>query len=766
MLLPKYKFYINSIEVKPIYNKLSKKYEQESNEYFFRESLEGTIKFVGSDFWLIANSGIEQIFNFVVKKLNTETGAFDVYYSTSFSKTDCTLNFDKHSCTVKLEKHDRYSDLMDKYEDTVDLIKYGLRTIPVRITKRGLIQVYISNNSKLSNFIGGGIYWEQDCDSSNNYDYLVNTCGFSRTTLVHSVRIAARDNSTGDIITLGQKLPGLYTGYVDVHEYGSSAAIFKMTYRFMNSKYRLQAYIDFRDGTISTNIVDGDGNDLDVAFNGIFDNKTGIRMYELDSKIDLTSEESDIYLSAYKFKIASGQTATGGEPSEIYVYIPAEEYVYVRLLCDVPSVYDVNAITIPADDLVENSGNYKYAVRYAVPSVYVSYNFTSTEAPYGNNSLGQYYLPPAGIYGTMLFPVNRSYWPDGYSLWFDFGFVYQQVDEASRKQYVLKDGYFIADVIKCLLRRIAPDIKHEATVEYSEFLYSDTNPLGLDKFYVFLTQKTNILKGEYDKPAQKAELTFKELAEMLYNCFKLRWFIDDENRLRIEHISWFMNGRTYSSTSRPVNIDLTVNSDYRNLKALAKGQTEIKYDKNDLTAHFEFSWMDDCTQVFEGTNIDVEANYIDKSKDESISVSKFTPDIDYMLAEPSNFSNDGFALLCAIKGSKEYELPFITINLEDVFTGTLYSANVQNGYASWSYLLNFYMFDMPGYTLKYDYLAPNSLTVRGIKRCMQQDVVFPYDEDPDVYDVIKTEVGNGIIDSMSVNMINRQVSVTLNFVPT
>lgn len=765
MLLPKYKFYINSIEVKPIYNKLSKKYEQESNEYFFRESIEGTIKLIGTDFWLIANSGIEQELNFVIKKWNTSASAFVTYYSSNFSKTDCKLDFDKHACTFKLDKHDRYSDLMDRYEDTVDLIKYGLRTTPVRITKRGLIQVYISNNSRLSNFIGGGIYWEQDCESTNSYDLLVNRCGFSRTTLVHSIRVSTRDNSTGDIITLGQKLPGIYTGYVNVSSYGENAKIFAMTYKFMNSKYRLQAYIDFRDGAIMTNIVDGDGNDLDKPFNGIFDNATGTKIYELDSRVDLTGEEKELYLTAYKFKLVEEQTAVN-EQTEIYLFIPSEEYIYARLLCDVPSVAGITAIKIPSDDIVENSGNYKYAVRYAMDTIYVSHNFTYREAPYGNNSLGQYYLPPSGIYGTMFFPVNRSYWPDGYSIWFDFGFIYPQVDESSRKQYVLKDGYFIADVIKCILKRLAPDIKHEATTEYSEFLYSSSNPLGLAKFYIFLTQKTNILKGEYDKPAQKAEITFKELAEMLYNCFKLRWFIDSENRLRIEHISWFMNGRTYSDVSRPVNIDLTVNSDYRNLKALAKYQNTIEYDKNDLAAHFEFSWMDDCTPVFEGTNLDVEANYIDKSKDESITVSKFTPDIDYMLAEPSNFSNDGFALLCAVYGSTGYELPFVTISLEDVFTGTIYNAIVQNGYATWLYLFNFYMFDMPGYNLKYDYLAPNSLIVRGIKRCMQQKVAFPYDEDPDVYDIIKTERGNGVIDTMSVNLVNRQVDVTLNFTPS
>lgn len=763
MQLPKYKFYINATEVRPIYNKLSKKYERESNEYFFRETIEGNIKLIGVDFKLVANASINDELKFVIEKWNTVHGAFTTYYSTTFNKTDCKLDFDKQICTFKLEKNDRYSAIMNKYEDTIDLIKYGLRTAPIQITKRGLIQVYVSNNSRLSNFIGGGLYWEQDCESTNDYDFLVNKCGFSRSVLVHSIRVSSRDNSIGDIISAGQRLPGLYAAYRDTSA-ESPYKGYTLTYKIMNGKYYVKLLYD-TDGYLPTNIVDKDGNDVDAAWNGIYDASTDEKIYERDTDISLTTEESAIYTCAVKFKLIAGKTAVG-ELTEPCVFVPAEEYIYTRLLCDVPSVAGITAVEIPSDDIVENSGNYKYAIRYGIPSIYVSYNFTTSEAPYGNNSLGQYYLPPANIYGTKFFPVNRSYWPDGYSIWFDFGFIYPQVDTLARKPYVLKDGYYIADVIKCILKRIAPEITHEATTEYSEFLYANNNPLNLVKFHIFMTQKTNLLKGEYDKPAQKAEITFKELTEMLYNCFKLRWFVDDENRLRIEHVSWFMNGRNYSGLSQKADIDLTTSKDFHNFKAVSNFQNSVEFDKNDLASHFEFSWMDDCTQVFEGTSIDITSNYVDKSKDESIAISKFTPDVDYMLAEPSAFSDDGFALLCAIKGESIYELPFVTIRLEDIFTGAIYEAITQNGYATWLYLLNFYMFDMPGYDIKYDYLTQGTLIVRGIKRSMQQKVSFPYAEDPGAYDLIKTELGLGVIDSMSINMVTRQVDATLSFTPS
>ena len=74
------------------------------------------------------------------------------------------------------------------------------------------------------------------------------------------------------------------------------------------------------------------------------------------------------------------------------------------------------------------------------------------------------------------------------------------------KEYSIKDVYHIGDAIKALLAEIDPTLSHDKTAEYSSFLYGHTgaSASALGNCDIYITQKTNILKGEYDQAAQKA----------------------------------------------------------------------------------------------------------------------------------------------------------------------------------------------------------------------------------------------------------------------
>lgn len=747
MLLPKYKFYIGAIEVRPIYNKLSKKYEKESNEYFFREKIDGTIKLIGQDFILVESASLEQDLTFTINKLDRANNTYKTYYRGIFNKTDCTFNYDTKTCTFKLKEHDRYSAFMDNYENTIDLLKYGVRPTNINIAKRSLIQVYLKNSSVITNFLGGGIYWEQSCEAIGDSKELLNKYYFKQCCVIQN-------------IDLGQ--PGisyLGYGYYTYEDYPYED--------FNNVSYEFNCYTPGNTDTYIKIKVDAfSGAIRKDEKMGIFSKSDNTQLYKVISvSDDLSSLPANVrvkYVNKAELKAIDSN-------SVLFIYASPIEHVFTRLLCDVATINGVNTYPIPTDDIIENNSNYKCVIGYDdFREIVPSSRFTSEVTPYGNNSEGNFYLPPVSIYGDKYFPINRSMWYDEYSIWFKFSSLYSAVEASARKVYSLRDGYFIADVIKTMLSKTVPAITHEATTEYSQFLYATSNPLpGLSKFYLFLAPKSNILKGEYDRAAQKAELSFKELMEMLWNCFRLRWFIDDQNRLRIEHISWFLNGESYNSSARQIQIDLTKDRDNKNLRALSNFQNEITYDKTELAGRFEFSWMDDCTEVFEGTPINIISKYVEASKIENIAASKFTPDVDYMLAEPSAFSQDGFALLCAIKNSSGlYELPFITFSLKGPMENDVtYQAVVQNGLASWLYLIRYYMYDMPGTNLEYDYLD-EVLQVKAIKRSMQQKIEFPKEIDPTVYGLIKTERGEGVIDSMSINMVNMQVSTTLAFTPT
>ena len=223
-----------------------------------------------------------------------------------------------------------------------------------------------------------------------------------------------------------------------------------------------------------------------------------------------------------------------------------------------------------------------------------------------------------------------------------------------------------------------------------------------------------------------------------------------------------MNGGSYSISSN-VQLDFTKLTDQFNKKPSSYFQSEVEYDKSDLAQRYEFNWMDDATELFGGVTLDINSNYIQKDRVEEINASQFSADIDYMLFDPSNFSNDGFALLCPLKNGNTYELPIISVSLLDE-NGDSYTAVVQNWYASWAYLMQrFYVYDMPASSAQSNVLG--ELYAHSIKKCMKSAIEFPAEEDLDELRLVKTDLGNGKIDEFSVNLETRQTKVKLTYSP-
>ena len=172
--------------------------------------------------------------------------------------------------------------------------------------------------------------------------------------------------------------------------------------------------------------------------------------------------------------------------------------------------------------------------------------------------------------------------------------------------------------------------------------------------------------------------------------------------------------------------------------------------------------MDNATETFGRITIDVNSNYVQKDKNEEINISRFSSDVDYMLLNPSDFSEDGFALLCPVKSNSVYTLPIVESTLVDEDNNN-YKIVAQNWYASWPYLLRFYMYDMPAHNIECN--ALDSLTVSGIKLCMEHSIEIPIKEDLDVKKLIKTTIGNGKIDEYSVNVDTRMAKIKLVYQP-
>ena len=68
--------------------------------------------------------------------------------------------------------------------------------------------------------------------------------------------------------------------------------------------------------------------------------------------------------------------------------------------------------------------------------------------------------------------------------------------------------------------------------------------------------------------------------KMLRDCFRCYWYIED-NKLKIEHISFFMNGGSYNYSAQ-TQLDFTKLKDQFNKKLTAYFQSEIEFDKSEL----------------------------------------------------------------------------------------------------------------------------------------------------------------------------------------
>ena len=109
----------------PHYKELKKKYKKENRQMFFRESLDGNITLFRSDYLFVKNASVEDTLMFYVYKND------NLYASASFNKADCKFDHVKKKVELGLNYNDKYSDILDAFDNTYDLIKLAPALTPL-----------------------------------------------------------------------------------------------------------------------------------------------------------------------------------------------------------------------------------------------------------------------------------------------------------------------------------------------------------------------------------------------------------------------------------------------------------------------------------------------------------------------------------------------------------------------------------------------------------------------------------------------------------
>lgn len=765
----------------PHYSKLESKYKKETGQVFFRNSLEGSIKIFGTDFDFINSQSLETKYVLIVTNADGKVLALN-----SFAKTDCKLDTTRHSIELKLSSIDRYSKLMNKYDNTYDLIKLSPAIMPLTLTKRLLYQFYIQGANSVSCY-ANGTYWEQDVNEAiDDANALRNKYYFAENFTKQEIVIEKEQSEyfAGTYIR-----DESYNGYRWIHTTESNLVFWldplsdseKANYN--TAAWPYGSILNAATGSHPTNTTGESRNSLYwIKFN---DRKT------FGSQNTPNLKSKSVYCTSYADKKFDGVFNSGSGADYKLNKVLDNTYafnlrdclidytIWGRILADVDTAIELSTgqtktlYDLPKDDFVSERVNYRKCIGLIGLQIKQTGYTVKHPTKYGRNDSGEYFTNNFVNAFTktehMPVPISRSSWANT-SLWAIIPDTWSIFESQFRSEYILKDAFSLADVIKALLLKIDPLVKFEATSEYSQFLYGGDTSTPIIPFdgsrvgYVpFIAPKSNVLKGNYDQAAQKAEITFEQVMNMLRDCFRCYWYIDDSNRLRIEHISYFMKGLSYTSPN--IQLDLTKKYDKFNKKAILYAQEATSYNKDDLSSRYEFNWMDDSTDTFDDMEINVNSVYIQSDKTEEINSEVFSTDIDLMLYAPDKFSNDGFVLMMANKNTGKVPIAAVS-GLRDNEYAYTYSATPQNYLCSWLYLARYYMLDMPAYHIEYT-RAPltDAYRVTGIKQFKQQDIEFQTNKKIDLNKAIKTSVGTGIIDSLSVNIDTQLISTTLVYSP-
>ena len=730
-MTPKYRFFLQIGEdgtkqtVCPNYkDDLTLDYELETNQRFYRAKLSGKINFVRADYDIINNAPFDSEFFLYIEKSDDWGQTYNQYYKAKFMKTDCTFNDDDKLVTVQPETIDQYNDVLAGLEKEYNLIELAPQIEFLTIRKRPLIQIYVPGDSIVSCFLGG-TNWEQDANATTDQNALIQTYHFALCNILKEIQITSQGSPA--------VISGLYSGRMST---GVSPDEFMGDlYPELNVNYYIH---------IAQKRVAG-GLPIGLAGVEIRRRSDDVAMFRYTKTTQEPFDTLEFDLTAVE-----GSGATGTMHADMKSY-----NIYARYLVDVDKIGDLDTYPLSSDDIVDNNRNYRRAIGYAIDVAFISNNFSDTPTEWGLADSGKYFAPPYSIYGQTFYPIARSTWRYA-SLWFGFYLMDWILEEKARKAYTLRDAFTLSSCINVLLKEFAPGITHEATPEYSQFLYNTNNPISGQSFKLLISQKSNIINGEYKTPAQKAPITLQQIMTMLRDIYKCYWYIEG-GKFKIEQINWFRNGGSYGYNPI-IDYDLTQLENVRNGKKLAFATSEYSFDKVDMPERYQFEWMDDVTTPFEGLPIEITSKYVTAGKIEEINISNFTSDIDLMLLNPGAISSDGFALFAAVmpSGGGQLELPFTRQTVDNV------EYYLQNGYLAFINIQpTYWVYDMPARRFKINN-TPNYAI--GIERKKKQTLNFPAGTtDPNPMQLVKTYVGNGKVDKLSVNLCSRNIKATLKY---
>lgn len=791
---------IFSQQVYPQFSDLNMKYTKEADQVYYTPSFDSKLSFVDEEFDLIVGQDLRVKFSLSMQ---------DTYhiFSTkqmSFMRTDCEIDVNHKLVTVTPKLFNPYKKLIDKRDEEYSVVDMDLYTKTLNFYLNTQLQVYAQEDNviNLIGLYGKGIQHivtpqhnhyaltRGEYDNTNDARNPVTGPGmnFSGYPIIAAVLVGTGDDP---------RFVGTFTAIANVGDFMQANIDGRVVY-YYNGPVLQSAY---RGNYVLMNRA---GGNAEVTFGlagpymrtGNFEsfyldtNQVSIVRTEEGETIGVKVSQGNVHINdAYSLTSGSFQTDIGTVNFTCRIYVLYTGLVTGRKvstpLGPFPTGDDVVDIT------AEFNQNYKtrypcgnnalYTPNLVSQRFVFSHRTSSTPTPYGkvaNTDL--YYNTPDDT--NVYLPIKKDSWFGGHSFWLlirnsvlDYYLVvYNNVGfyttenqyPALRIQKSVTDFYSLYDVIHGMLQKIAPEIVFLHDTTHSQFLFSQINPVTEDsQLEKYMTQKSNVLKLDYDYPAWKAPLKWSQLEELLknaFNCYTELFYDESDNswHLRIEHIKYFINGHTYEVLEgNTAVVDLTQARDGFNMELLSFRTNRWKYDTESQANRYEFGWMDTQTEVFDGKPLIVtqEYNLYEDNKKEELNISWFDTDIDFAMSVTSEISSDGFMLVSA---QSDGFIEFVNASTQ------VNNPGMQNYSLSFDYLIPaFHLCDKYAEYMQIEGTDTLLAITPRKKMRIAEDIQFKVPENVEIQpsNLVKTEAGFAEIDSITIDMTDNSCTATLRY---
>lgn len=800
-------------------------FEQESNQEFFRRKLTGKLVFIRGDYQRIVGASFDAEFGLSISISYDAGQTWTAYWDGTFFKTDCSFDMDNESVTVTPSVKDPYTAVLAGLEKEYDLIQLAPEINAVKLDKRPMIQVYVPGQTTIGCFLSG-MWWEQECEAVTDINVLTQTGnGKPNFVLNNSLRVVSVSGNGTPIIpdvfigTIPTRPPsgtlyeeftysnnGYTVHYIDHIVGGGGGGTRAKEWEIIRNSdnvrlwyaiWSAQSGYEETPYEVVLSPVSGTGavgeitlyvSDMRVYSRMILDKETfnGSQTYTLPDD-DLVGDNRN-YHRVIGYAIANTvdfSTRLSETPTQWGIYQPGLYYQEPFIL-SMPEFFPIarnswGRVSVwfrfsSIDWILEKDGRAEYTMKDAYPLWSVISVLLEKIAP-GISHLGTV------EYSEFLYGVNR------------ITNISQQL-LITPKSNVVSSGYdeparrapitfatvmnMLRDCFRCYW---FIDSQGRFRIEHIKFFengmsYDNTPVVGID-----LTKRIQSRNGkpwsfgrnqyQYEKPEMAARYQFgwMDNATRLFDGYPIdiiSKYVNPDNIEQID-VGQFSSDIDYILLN-PGDVSKDGFVLMAGIPASETSGESVETDTEGSDILFDFDLAPFVGQSLTITLKSTIANVRVFQTDGNTLISRigdiatanvetsFTFDVQDGMKRISVWGggNVGTVSLLSVIASrpKTYLLPY----LEFYANGSRHI--LQNAYVAFVFLQQYYLWDLPAWKFEINGIEGNAY---GVKKLKTQQITFPAKSDPELTHLIRTEIGTGTIQKLSVNLSSRGADVTLKF---